>query len=191
MRKFFDLGHDPDPSLVSVSDYDFGGHDEHILEGPYRGGPWLDDVKLFVDATKQWTDFISTPFMWMIVSTAFKETLAPFWAGGEFSPIHLRDPSGLACPGDYWLASMTRSIACMDMERSEYSWRSPGDLEGVTHLVVDESRVPADAHAFRLAEYDGVLLIDDVVATEIEKRGLTGIALVSCDVSSANQSSSS
>lgn len=164
MRSFYFLTYNPDPKLVSVIDYDLGGFDDQcIFEGSCPPGGVPDEVKLYVDASKQWHDFINNPLGWMIVSTPFKDAMTPFWKGGEFCPIELRDRDGDGVFGGFWLGTMGRRIACMDMERSEYREREPGDLEAVTKLVVRADSVPPDAHVFTLAEYVPEVLVDDEV----------------------------
>ncbi len=183
MREFFILTYDSNPELVFVDDYELGDFDDlAVVDGECPAAGIPDEVKLVVDETRVWNDFIANPLSWMIFSTRFRDVMAPFWDEGEFTGIRLYGKSGKPFDG-FWLGTMQRRINCMDRERSDFRERAPGDLDGINELVVVGSAVPDGVHAFALGEEPGTILVDGEVKAAIAASGVKGLALIRCDVS--------
>jgi len=61
------------------------------------------------------------------------------------------------------IVNLLDNVSCMDMEKSQFKLdRSPPhDILKIRRLVLDESRIPADRHLFRMAEFETVFLISE------------------------------
>ena len=98
----------------------------------------------------------------------------PVWVEG------LRGPPGGRT--EFAVLNTLRVVSCLDERRSEFSkWTDADhrdDLAGqyrqVTRLVVDRSRIPDDAHVFRVEGWRIALIVSELVKRAIERFGCRG-----------------
>lgn len=122
-------------------------------------------------------DFCLTSFAVPLAAAGLGEALLSC-AGTDLQrlPVHI-------LPGlRYEVLNATRSIACLDEQRSEFTKWLPGDhrsdLVGryrmVPRLVLDPARVPPDAHFFRIAGWEVALIVSQRVKDVMETEGCFG-----------------
>jgi len=99
--------------------------------------------------------------------------LLPVWVDG------LRTSSGRT---DFAVLNALRVVSCLDERRSEYlPWRENdhrrdlvGEYRQVTRLVLNRSRIPDDAHVFRVEGWRIALIVSELVKRAIERFGCRG-----------------
>jgi hypothetical protein len=84
--------------------------------------------------------------------------------------------------GCFGVLNSTRIVDCLDESESEFiKWTKDdhrpdlaGNYQMVTRLVVDKSRIPADAHAFRIHGWRIALIVSETVKAAMEEIGCFG-----------------
>lgn len=184
-RRFFILSHDSNPRLVFVADYSLGDFDDTklLLGDRLDNGP-TDEVRLVVDGSKKWHDYINTPLSWSLLSTAFKEGISDLVGkDDQFFGITLYDKKSQVPYTGFWLANFTTKIDCLDTDRSVISKRDTGKIEDIPQMVIRGESVPEDLHIFRERTFPFNVIIDSSVFTRIYKLGVKGMGLIECESS--------
>ena len=78
-----------------------------------------------------------------------------------------------------------RVIRCVDEQRSEFvEWTEPdersdklGKHQSISELVLVRSRIPIDAHFFRIKDWTVALIVSEVVKNAMERIGCCGAEL--------------
>jgi hypothetical protein len=131
-------------------------------------------------------NFCLTSFAVPVAVTALGEAILRC-AGSDLQLFTLRILPGL----NHDVLNATRSIVCLDEQRSEFMKWLPGDhrpdLVGqyrmVPRLIVDPTRVPADAHFFRIAGWRVALIVSQSVKDAMETQGCFGAKFCSVSLS--------
>jgi hypothetical protein len=192
MRSFYQLIHNTNRSgLYVVSDYDLGDFDSRRLwHGERLEGLIPGDVRLYLQTLgRQPADLVWNPVSWPICSQRLLELILPVCQGDvEVLPAPLFDEASSTPVPGYGLLNVTRLILCLDAENSVVGRsREDGRLAGVYTYVLKADRIPPDAHLFRLTEWPYTILMSNAVEQVLRGEGLTGLALMPCDVNTTNQ----
>jgi hypothetical protein len=99
-------------------------------------------------------------------------------AGGDLQRLTVRIVPGLS----YEILNSTRSIACLDEQKSDYLKWLPGDYRAdlvgsyrmVPKLIIDPTRVPTDAHFFRITDWEVALIVSQILKDTMEAEGCFG-----------------
>lgn len=121
--------------------------------------------------------FSLTSFAVPVATKALGEAIVRV-AGGDVQCLSLN----VAGRVDRVALNATRVVDCIDESRSEFLKWTPrdhrADLAGqyrqVTRLVIEASRVPNDAHFFRLGGWPIALVVSERVKTAMEEAGCRG-----------------
>jgi uncharacterized protein DUF1629 len=122
-------------------------------------------------------DFCTTSFGVPVATKELGEVLSTLVPSGlQRLPLRIPGFSG------YEILNATRTIACLDECKSEFTKWLVGDhrsdLVGqyrmVTKLMVDPSLVPQDAHFFRLSGWPVALIVSEKIKNMMEARGCFG-----------------
>jgi hypothetical protein len=147
MRSYYVLGLDPSRrDLQAVVEADLVGFDHTELTRGSRAVVLPPDLRLFVPQKKR-ADALGNAFGWKSLSARAVEVVRGFVPDGELQVVELPvfDVRTRAPVGGYFLVNCLRLIPALAYDR--------GDRMVYAHrVVVAESRVPPDAHLFRLAE---------------------------------------
>jgi hypothetical protein len=92
---------------------------------------------------------------------------------------------------DYWAVNVLRSVKCVDEDRAVFAkWTIDShrpDLCGQYHyinrLVIDSSKVPEDAHFFRIWGWEVALIVSETMKQAMEAAGCHGAVFVPVELS--------
>lgn len=86
---------------------------------------------------------------------------------------------------NYNVAHIIEKISCLDIENSECRYSADGkDLMSVEEFSILEHKIkPRDKTGgkpliFRLAEFEFIILVDELIKNECEKEGITGVKFI-------------
>ena len=74
---------------------------------------------------------------------------------------------------DYMVANLLDVVDCIDKENSELIYEE-GEIDEVDKLVLDERRIPANMHLFRLGGLPSLVIVSDDFKKTVESYGFTG-----------------
>jgi hypothetical protein len=129
-------------------------------------------------------DFTLTAFSVPVASQRLADAFAQI-AG----PALQRIPARVGSREGYEILVATLLVRCLDEQRSEYlKWTEADgrpDLMGsyrmVTKLHIDTASVPPDTHIFRIADWEGALIVSNEMAEAAKAIGATGLKLKPVD----------
>lgn len=95
----------------------------------------------------------------------------------EFFPVQIRNQKKRTVDKSYYLMNVLRTVPCFDKAKSKYRMDSiiKDQVDRVTYLVLDESKIPGDAKLFRLAEKLNLVVVREDFAGAILDAGCNGI----------------
>jgi uncharacterized protein DUF1629 len=95
----------------------------------------------------------------------------------EYLPVIVRDHKGKVASCDYSIVHPIDPVDCIDLQQSKVKWDKivPSDIERISRLVIDESRIPADRALFRPKAYSEVTLVRRDLAEDISRNEMTGV----------------
>jgi hypothetical protein len=168
-RQFHQIAYDDsDPGLLHTVDYRVGEFDnQQLWTGASLEGPLPEGLKLV--ARGRPVDWFPNPLSLPICSErllAFIERRAA--AHIQVFDAPLFDESGAPILG-YKLLNLTQKLSCLDRKRSQPQW---GDL------VLTGSRVPPEAHLFRVRSTSSEVICSDALARDLVGQGITGLVFV-------------
>ena len=128
-------------------------------------------------------DFVANTSGVLIVSARARAVLEAEEVKGEeqveYLPFTLKDKRGRPTKGEYFIANILRTVACMDRDKSDFT-QSPvtkTKLLGVDNLTVVPTKIPKDLKLFRLGEYPRVIVIRSDLVKRIKAEKLTGLTV--------------
>ena len=98
----------------------------------------------------------------------------------EFLPIRIADHRKKVVSDEYTLANFTKPVDCVDLTKSVYEMSSvdKAQADGIEKLVIDEKRVPAGRHVFRLKLRTTTVVVDQKLRDSIKAAKLKGVNLI-------------
>ena len=179
MRKFFVLAYEDRDDLETVADYEV--HDFDITQfwiGNEFSGHLPADLKLWVDWGER-SDYLANPLSWQILSQRMWEEIQPL-AGTDCQTLEVPlfyTKSETPVDG-YVLINITRCVSASLVEDREEP--------SVQNLSLELSRIPDDAHLFRLAESPTIILLSEELVEQLRGKGFQGAALIRTQVNYFN-----
>jgi hypothetical protein len=92
-------------------------------------------------------------------------------------PVELFAPRGKKDQGSHKVVHFLENVTCMNLEESTFTEDEDGFIDRIQRLVLDESKIPADRHLFRMEEQATFVLISERLKQEIETAKLTGMQI--------------
>lgn len=113
----------------------------------------------------------------VVVSARFKDLVAAMQPTVQCLPIAIVDHDGAVASADYWCLNPCPLVDAIDLAASEVTWNAidPTEISGCERLVLDEGRVPADLHLFRLAQLRSEVVMSSTLVDALKAAGMTGI----------------
>lgn len=129
-------------------------------------------------------DFTMTAFAVPVASPRLAEAFTRV-AGTALQCI----PARIGHREGYKILVATRLVRCLDERRSDFlKWTEAdgrpdrtGSYRMVTKLHIDATMVPPDTHIFRIADWDGALIISSEMVAAAKAIGATGLKLTPVD----------
>ena len=96
----------------------------------------------------------------------------------EFLPVSIRGVSGTVLSADYFIVHPVDSPACLDMTRSivEISPFDRDEIDSVSSLTIDDTKVPPDRDILRPNPYCDVVVVRKRLADRLSAAGFTGLS---------------
>ena len=129
-------------------------------------------------------DFTMTAFAVPVASPRLAEAFARIADTAlQCIPVRIGHREG------YKILVATRLVRCLDERRSDFlKWTEAdgrpdrtGSYRMVTKLHIDATMVPPDTHIFRIADWDGALIISSEMVAAAKSFGATGLKLTPVD----------
>jgi hypothetical protein len=170
----------------TVCDYELGDFDYFAFsKGKRYKGKIPKYVKLYiregVENLPQASLLASPLSQWKI----FSQSLLDYWwplmkddVQVLDAPVYLK--SGKKVKG-YKLINPLRVIDCLDIEKSQVSWRD-GTISFVGKTYIKKDKV-GDHHIFRLKGYKHPVIVSEKLAKSLKGTNFKGIAFIRCGVS--------
>ncbi len=185
MKYFHKLLYDEDVAGCQVvEDYDCSSTIiKKLFLSQQMKGDSFREVKLFINASKEPTDYLRNPLSWPIFSERmalllFKKSRndiqifdAPLYDSRKETPI----------PG-YKILNIVKCLPCLNLEKSTVSYSDIGKkkVRGVSDFIFDNNRIPNNICVFRPAEWRYSIFFSDSLAKSLIGKDLAGIAFLRC-----------
>jgi hypothetical protein len=153
-----------------------------LLQGISRLASWPPDLAAEFSKHRpegmRLTDWIATPFGWLLVSDRFKKLLDDASAPNvEYLPIKMKNHKGRLASTDYWIVNFLVLIEAVDRDRSAFEVDAAEDdkifrFDRLVLLDEIEARGPV---IFRLKEQPYLILVREDLVTRIKEAGFTGL----------------
>ncbi|MEY4561764.1 MAG: hypothetical protein RLZZ618_1041 [Pseudomonadota bacterium] len=94
----------------------------------------------------------------------------------EYLPVNVVDQKGRRMTEPYVIAHPLNPVDCLVIDACQPRWGriDKNDISRLKHLVIDESRIPADRLLFRPKHYKSEILVHRALAEKIDAAGYTG-----------------
>jgi hypothetical protein len=123
-------------------------------------------------------DSINNPYRLLACSRRLVEFLkAKEVAKVEYLPVAIRNQKGRIISKDVFIVHPLDPVDCLDVDRSgvECSPIAETDIDRVSRVVLDESKLVPSRQLFRLAKFPDLVLVRRDLADDIDSEGLTGM----------------
>lgn len=140
-----------------------------------------NDVRFHMDVKfptqRGLADYVKNLHGDVVVSARLKHLVAGMQPALQSLPIAIVDHDGAVASADYWCLNPCPLFDAIDLAASEVTWNAidPTEISGCEQLVLDEGRVPADRHLFRLAQLRSEVVMSSMLVDAIKAAGMTGI----------------
>jgi hypothetical protein len=101
----------------------------------------------------------------------------------EYLPIGIVDHKGRMASRTHVIVNPVGPVDCIDMGQTTCTMSEfvEGDIDEVTRLVIDDSRVPAGRQIFKLKGLGAPTLVRRSLAAQIDQRGFSGFGWLEID----------
>ncbi len=101
----------------------------------------------------------------------------------EFLPIKIENHKGRFVKELFYIANFLESVPCLDKDKSEFviDALDKTQMDHISHLFLDESKIPDDFDLFRLSEMNTLILIREDLKTKLEEAELSGLNFIELD----------
>jgi hypothetical protein len=177
---------DYDEGNVYVSDIPDGLLRKYqLLQGVSRLAGWPPDLAArFSDDEPEGmrlTDWVSTPFGWLLISGRFKKLLEDVGAPAvEYLPIKMKNHKGRLAGADYWIVNFLVLIEAVDRDRSAFEVSAAEDdkIYLFDRLVLRDDVEAKGPVIFRLKEQPRLILVREDLVARIQAAGFTGLLFI-------------
>jgi len=184
--KYFIIREAADDANVYVSDIPDGLQRKYqLLKGISRLADWPPDLAAkFSDIRPEGmrlTDWIPTPFGWLLISERFKQILEKSGlAQVEYLSIKMKNHKKKVVGATYWLVNFLVLTEAVDRDRSAFEVDAGEDdkIFRFDRLVLRSEIESKGTIIFRLKEQPQLVLVREDLAAQISEAGLTGLRLV-------------
>jgi hypothetical protein len=136
--------------------------------GPARGGAKTK-------ASTQLTDSLRNINGHLVVSARMKALVAPAELHIEFLPVAIQ-----RYRERYFIVNLLEHVPCLDEKKSKLR-KDGGEVRGITKLVLDTRRIPADRALFQVKDVPALVIVRDDLARVFDEASLTGMERVDLD----------
>ena len=186
MKKFYKVIYDEDikRKQIVVEDYDTGSFNMTTFWHGVTYNSFIpSDVRLYLNSKKPVApDYLANPISWPICSerlvNIFQERASKYIQTFDAPLFDYQTKKPLT---GYQVVNITRLISCLDFSKSNISFSDDGkEIVSVIDPVYVESKLPQDAHIFRVVEDLYSVVISSEMANDFVRERVTGIALIEC-----------
>jgi hypothetical protein len=161
------------------------GHDDVRLDQGTRFDTPLPRFDFVLDAENQGEvfDFVWTTFPGLVMSARFRKVLEETGVDNlDYYPVRIVNEVTGKVKEDYFAANVLGRVACMDLEKSQYTKLIPTSkqVHFIDEMYLDYSKVQG-FKLFRLDESFPLVLADESVKKAVEKAKLRGVRFVPAD----------
>jgi hypothetical protein len=143
---------------------------------------WPQDLRFHMDPNfpKQikLADYVKNLHGHLIVSAGFKSLLLGMQAQHvEALPLTIIDHKGKVASTDHCYLNLFPLVDAIDQDQSELDWNAidTTSVSGCDKLVLDDARIPAGLHIFRLKHLTDEIVMSDELVKAIQAAKMTGI----------------
>jgi hypothetical protein len=187
MRKFFrllQLGRFSDESLCFIEDSPPGlGLRKYCPSLGDRAAPYYPaDARIQLSEEHpgiELSSLLGNNINYLIVSTAFKETIAAHCPSAEieYLPFDLHDHRGRLYSRDYFIINPIGTYDCLDEAHSGIEYGPDGGVVAIQHPVLHPDKVAEAPALFRVRHRPTVYVVDGVLADTLREKGFTNVVL--------------
>jgi hypothetical protein len=187
MRKFFrlqNLGSLSDPDLCRIEDPPRGiGLRKFCPALGDRASPYYPpDPRIQLREEQpgiQLSPLLGNNINYLIVSTAFKETIQAHCQGVEieYLPFDLYDHRGRLYSRDYFIINPIGSYDCLDEATSGIEYGPEGSVVAINHPQLHPVKVTGAPALFRVRHKPTVYIVDETLAAAIREKGFTNVRM--------------
>ena len=151
------------------------------IQGKHMSDPGNGNGPLTLDLSLESGDYRGDIIdgLLTLYSDELKEGLEKFGINNiTYYPVRLRDQETNETEGGYWIANITVSLDCIDMDKSKIEYRSSGMGFNFLSMVIDESKTN-DSKIFRLKKSPTKVIINEELKLHLEENDcLYGVELI-------------
>ena len=159
---------DEDLAFIKKVPDELKGNDWKLTEGISCSDWFPDSVTFELDPNQgiKLTDAIPNCLNIHIVSEKLKGILLDNSKHFEFFPVSIKNAKGKISKKKYYVANLTIKVNCMDMNKSKYKANllDKSQARKISHLFLDEEKIPNDELIFRLGEMTDLLIVKEGLA---------------------------
>jgi hypothetical protein len=186
---YFVLLEDYDETHVYITDVpDALDESYELLQGIPQLAKWPKDLALRFSKDRKegmnLTDWVVSPFDWLIASGRFKGLLQEAGAPDvEYLPVKIKNHKGRIAGADYWIVNFLVHQPAVDRARSvfEADAADPHLIFSFDKLVLTNQIETKGPSIFRLAEKPRMILVRADLAERIVGAKITGLKLKPTD----------
>lgn len=205
-RKFFDIGFAPENRIgkaVELETYDLAGlnpksireaaqlgnrmpgFDDRVLQEGRRLGKLPSGIVLTVARCAGDPldfDVVVNSLGWKIISNRLASVLKDVASDDiELLPVAIKGLAGETLRSDFFVVNILQTLDVMSEQKSIRSRVKMGTIHPVIKLAVIGSKVPPNAHVFRVTGWKYAFLVDDVAKNALSKQPHDGLAFIPVD----------
>lgn len=169
MRRFYIVGHPPESEIgnaLTLEAHEWCGFNYLNLMRGVPTGTLPGNLSFRVSQTSgdaAGASVIVCPFGWKVITSDLAESLkASAPTDVEMVEVPAVDHLGAALPKKFYAINALRIVDALSEKKTVRSPLALGDAKPVLKPFINEARVPAGVHVFRLKGDENRLLVDEV-----------------------------